>query len=133
MPRFTLLFTLALLLGACATPSPREREASRLEQIERHAGAPVDDFRLWQLQRWERLGPYKLLVWTRINEAWLLTVQKPCSGFEFANAITLTSTLNRVHRRFDALKFEHQTCRIDEIRPVDGKALKREGRSPDSD
>lgn len=128
MRRVAALLLVLTVLSACAANSPREREAQRLEQVERHAGPEVDDFRFWQMQRWERLGPQHLIVWTRINEAWLLRVQKPCSGFEFAHTIALTSTLNRVHRRFDALLFEQQRCRIEQIRPVDGRALKLERR-----
>lgn len=133
MRQTTLWLLLAIMLGACAANSPREREALRLEQVERFAGDPVEDFRFWQMQSWEPLGPLQLLVWTRINEAWLLRVQKPCSGFEFAHTIALSSTHNRVHRRFDAVLFDRQRCRIEEIRPVDGRALKqerREGRDP---
>jgi hypothetical protein len=121
------IFAFALLaLTACASVGPRERMAARLEEFERHAGAPVKDFRLWNMDSWEALGPETLAVWTRPNEAWLLTVDLPCRDLEFANAIALTSSVGRVHSRFDSVVFEHQRCRITEIRPVDGRALKAE-------
>lgn len=132
----TLLSVLSILLlssfvPAVATerPGPRERAAQRLAEAERHAGAPVEDFHFWDIQRWEHLGPLEVLVWTRLNEAWLLKLQRPCTGLDYATGIGLTSTANRVHRRFDAVVFEQQRCRIGEIRPVDGKALKAERRA----
>lgn len=120
---------LVMLASACSTTGPREREAENLAEFERHAGAPVESFHFWRMDRWETLGRDRLVVWTRLNEAWLLKVAEPCSGLEFANALALSSTNNRVYRSFDAVLFEKQRCRIAEIRPVDGKALKAEQRA----
>ena len=125
MTLFSSICAGALLLAACASPGPRAREAERLAEFESVAGAPVESFQFWDMQRWEVLGPSSVGVWTRVNEAWLITVETPCPGLEFANVIGVTSTLNRVSRAFDAIRFEQQRCRIDEIRPVDGKALKQ--------
>lgn len=122
--RPVVLPLLLAALAGCASPGPRERMAARLAEVEAHAGAPVESFHLWQLDRWETLGRAELMVWTRPNEAWLLRVDEPCRDLEFANALTLSSSVGRVHRRFDAVQFEHQRCRINEIRPVDGRALK---------
>ncbi len=117
--------SLTALLAACVSPGPREREAVRLAEFESVAGAPVEGFQFWTMQRWEVLGPTSVGVWTRVNEAWLITVEMPCNGLEFASVIGVTSTLNRVSRAFDAIRFEQERCRIKEIRPVDGKALKQ--------
>jgi len=122
--RAALAIGLIAVLAACATPGPRERQAARLAEFEAVAGEPVESFHFWDMQRWELLGPLSVAVWTRVNEAWLIHVDKPCVGLEFAQAIALTSTQNRVSRRFDAVRFENERCRIREIRPVDGKALR---------
>lgn len=113
------------LLAGCAGPSPREREAARLAQFESVAEPPVDSFRFWTLHKWESLGPEAIAVWTRLNEAYLLRVERPCFGLEYARAIAVSSTANTVTRRFDTVNFDHQKCRIAEIRPVDAKAVKR--------
>lgn len=126
------LITLCVLVAAgCASPGagPRERELARLEEVEPHAGAPVQDFHFWRIDRWEGLGPEALMLWTRPNEAWLIRVRLPCNGLEFAQTIALSSTHNRVYRAHDAVLFEHQRCRIGEIRPVDGRALKQARRA----
>ena len=120
---------LLLCAGCAAGGGPREREAARLALFERHAGAPVDQFRFWDLDRWEGLGKDAVAVWTRPNEAWLIRVLKPCVGLEHAQVIAVSSTLNRVHRNFDAVLFEHQRCRIAQIRPIDVRAMKAEQRA----
>lgn len=128
MPIRTILVTSMLSLAACATSGPgggpREREAAQLERYRAFAGAPVKDFHFWNLDRWEVLGETDLVVWTNPRDAYLLHVQRPCTGLDFANTIALTSTQQRVHARFDAVLFDNQRCRIAEIRPVDGQAVK---------
>jgi hypothetical protein len=119
-----LLTVVALLLAACASPGPAARMASRLAQVEALAGAPVESFHFWHLDSWESLGRRHLLVHTRINEGWLLQVDEPCPGLEFAVGIGLSSTSNRVYSRFDSVLFDRQRCRIADIRPVDIKALR---------
>jgi hypothetical protein len=128
----TLLSLCAAAAGTgCASPGvgPRERELARLEEVEPHAGAPVQDFHFWSIDRWEGLGPEHVMIWTRPNEAWLIRVRLPCNGLEFAQSIGLSSTQNHVYRAHDAVLFEHQRCRIAELRPVDGRALKQARRA----
>jgi hypothetical protein len=119
-----MLTFLALVLTACASPGPAERTASRLAQVQDFAGAPVESFHFWHLDSWESLGRRHLLVHTRIDEAWLLEVDEPCSGLEFAIGIGLSSSSNRVYSRFDSVIFGRERCRIAEIRPLDVKALR---------
>lgn len=121
----TGLLALLLALAACASDGgPRQREAVRLALFEQHAGAPVEHFRFWRLDRWEGLGRETVAVWTRPDEAWLVRVRAPCNGLEHATVLGLSSTLNRVYRAFDAVLFERQRCRIEQIQPVDVRAMK---------
>jgi len=131
MRRGVRWISMGWLLGlvACAAPGPAQRMAARLQQFEAVAGAPVESFHFWQLDRWEPLGERHVAVWTRVNEAYLIEVREPCSGLDFARSIALTSTQNRVQRRFDSVLFEHQRCRIESIRPVDGREFKRLARA----
>jgi hypothetical protein len=128
----TLLLSLALS-GCAADGGPRAREAARLALFEAHAGEPVENFRFWRMDRWEGLGRDAVAIWTRPDEAWLLRVQEPCTGLEYATVIGLSSNLNRVHRAFDAVLFEKQRCRIEQIRPVDARALKAAQRAAAGD
>ena len=125
---------LACVTAACAADGdgPRARDAARLALYSEHAGAPVKDFHFWTLDRWDVLGPLDLVVWTKPNEAFLLHVTRPCTGLDFAQTIGLTSTQQRVYSRFDSVLFENQRCRIDSIRPVDGKGYKVARRETDA-
>ncbi|GIX35705.1 MAG: hypothetical protein KatS3mg126_1484 [Lysobacteraceae bacterium] len=116
---------LAALLAGCAATGAAQRMATRLAEVESVAGSPVESFHFWDLHSWQPLGPRDLLVQTRVDEGWLIRVDEPCSGLEFATRIGLSSSQQRVYARFDEVLFERQRCRIREIRPVDLKALRR--------
>lgn len=126
--RIGLLGMLAFL-GACASTALKEREAARLAEFERYAGAPVEEIRAFQLRDFTSLGDTRLVVWTGVNRAYLLRLRAPCTGLEFQERIAITSTHSVVSRRFDTVRFEREQCRIDEIRPVDYKALKQARRA----
>ena len=116
-----LLLAMPLLaVGAGA----RERMAEKESEAANHAGEPVKSFRFLRMDHFEILGSNSILVWTRVNQAYLLTVDEPCFGLEFATAVGLSSSMNTVYRRHDDVVFKDQRCAIAEIRPVDVKALK---------
>ena len=118
-------FALALAaLGGCASSGPSERASLRLDQFEAAAGAPVDSFHFFDIQRWEQLGDEALAVWTRPNQAFLLDV-RPCRELEWTMGIGLTSTMNRVYARLDSVLAGDLRCQITQIRPIDVAALKK--------
>jgi hypothetical protein len=104
----------------------RETDEQTLARYMDHAGEPVDSFSyLGRFDSWRSLGRDKVVVWTGVNTAYLLTVQEPCQDLQFANRIGLTSTGSTVSRGFDSVRVGNdQTCRITEIRPVNYKDLK---------
>jgi hypothetical protein len=122
---------LMVLASGCSSPGPLQRMEARLVEVDSVSGAPVESFHFWNLDRWEPLGRKHVAVWTRINEAWLIEVQEPCSGLDFTHVIGLSSTGQRVYRKFDDVHFENQRCRIAEIRPIDVKALRALRREPE--
>ncbi len=124
-----LLLAGLLAVSAADASRYRDRQHAELVMYERYAQEPVDRIRtFFGIDRWQSLGSDKLVIWTSVNRAWLLTLTAPCSGIEFQHTIGISSTNSTIHRRFDKVQFEHQQCYIDEIRPVDYKTLKRERR-----
>ena len=125
-------FLPALLLGVAtiaaapviAREGLAERDAANLAEYEQFAGAPVDGFHFWDIDRYVRLGKSDVVVYTKINEAFLIRVEKPRPGLDFTHGISVTSTQRRVSQRFDFVQFEGQRCAIDEILPIDVKAYK---------
>lgn len=117
----TLMVIFALLVATSASAQTRETQEKRLSEYLPYSGEPVDRFQFWDLQRWELVGEYKVIVWPRLNEAFLLTVDAPCNDLEWTDKIGVTSSVHMVSQKFDSVVVGHQKCRINEIRPIDYK------------
>lgn len=121
---------LVLALAACAaSPSYLERQEVELARFEKHAGEPIDRIKAFRgVDQWQALSSLKLVIWTGVSRAYLLTMRAPCTGLEFQKAIAVTSSNNIIDVHFDTVRFEQQVCYLSEIRPVDYKALQQERR-----
>jgi hypothetical protein len=124
--RLFLAATAALAVAACSSVPYAQRISARQAAYAAAAGEPVRSFRFFELYSWEPLGNSQLAIYTRPNEAYLVTVMGPCPDLEFTNAIGLTSNLNEVQVRFDKVITGRRDfpCTIGEIRPVDLGKLK---------
>ena len=119
------------LLGACATDG-RMLEADRLALYQTHAGAQVDSFRYTgsSLNGWTPLGDDAVAVWTRPNQAYLLTFTGSCPDLTFAQAISVSNQFQTVYKNFDTVTPINSgssnliPCRIREIRPLDVAAIR---------
>jgi hypothetical protein len=123
-----IVLPLLLVLAACATSAP-PRESARLALYRAHAGAPVPSFRYFgRLDGWESFGDRTLAVWAHPGEAYLLDLDAPCNGLDFAIAIGLTSHTGMVSARFDDVLVRQSgpriPCRIQTIRPLDVAAIR---------
>lgn len=118
---------LAISASACA--QTREVQDKNLAAYLEYAGEPVDHFRFWNLTSWELVGPQKLVVWPTLKEAYLLTVDQPCTDLEWAKAISITSSAHTVSARFDSVDVGREKCRIMEIRPIDYAQYKKDRRA----
>jgi len=50
-----------------------------------YAGEPIDHFTwLGRYDGWEPIGRYELVVFTGVNDAYLLKVMPPCENLQFA-------------------------------------------------
>jgi hypothetical protein len=117
---FALVF--AVLLASPDRALAKDAHAA-LDKYLPYAGEPVDRFQFTQLQKWVLLDEYRIVVWPRLNQAFLLRVDPPCQDLEWAHQIGLTSSANVVSRRFDSVIVGDDKCRINEIRPLDLKAM----------
>ncbi|KAF1688157.1 hypothetical protein B1992_01705 [Pseudoxanthomonas broegbernensis] len=129
-----MLAVLALAVAAGCSSAPRLSDAERLAMYQAHAGEPVRGFSLFGgLQGWSPLGNRAMVVWTRPNQAWLLELVGPCHDLDYATAISVTSFGGQVQARSDSVmplgpmvgQVGRVPCRIDAIRPVDAKGVKR--------
>jgi Family of unknown function (DUF6491) len=110
----------AALLASCSGIPLKQREAAERNRFEAYAGKPVDHFTwLTRYDGWEPISPDQLVVWTDINQAYLITVFHPCTDLMFARRIGLTSTADTVYAHFDHVTAEGWRCIINTIQPVD--------------
>jgi len=124
-------FVAGLVLAAGAQAQTRKTQQENLDRYERYAGDPIDEFNFWTMYKWSLVGSEKVVVWPNINEAYLVTVEKPCPGLEWARGISVTSQqTHTVSRKFDFVKFGKGQCQIKEIRPIDYKRMMKDGPQP---
>ena len=124
-------FMLVLMaLGAtCVQAQTRETQQRNLERYLPFTGAPIDEFSFWSLYQWELVGPDKVVVWSTVKNAYLLTVMQPCSKLEWARAIGVTSNQRHVvSRTFDFVTVDGERCKIAQIRPIDYAAMRKQAR-----
>lgn len=123
----TQMILLLAVLGASACASNRPSEADRLAMYEAHAGAPVKQIRNVNAMGWERVDDQHVILSTRPTESWLLEVSGPCLDWGSGSPLLrLSSTGPYVMAKFDRILTEGSpvSCRIEEIRPIDVKAVR---------
>lgn len=132
---------LAVAVAACST-GPTLSTQERLDLYRQHSGAPVISFRIDRptgIQRWTPLGDQALAVWSSGNRGYLVELRNRCPGMLSAPRISITNSFGQVTTRMDSVVPRPATvagsgCRIESIRPIDGRALrdaKRELREAD--
>jgi len=123
LPRFVLA---TLLLPACGGIVRHDAQGPQLDRYLRYAGTPIEQFTyLGRFDSWQALSRNQLVVWTSINDAYLLSIADSCNDLQFAQRIGVSSTAGSVSR-LDTVSFDHQRCPIQEIRPVDYRQMRRD-------
>ena len=125
-----LLLTLVTVAGCSHGPTLTTQE--RLDLYRQHSGAPVLSFRLERMtgtQQWTPLGDQALAVWSTANRGHLLELRNRCPGMLSAGGIAITNSLGQVTARMDSVVPRRVgasglSCRIDTIRPIDGRSLR---------
>jgi len=123
-----LSMALALLAGV-AHADTREHEDEEFARYKQYAGAPIDEFPMFRMWKWQVVGPERIVIWSTINDAYLVRVEKPCVRLEWTHAVVVTQKMRqKVSKKFDYVVFGNQRCKIDEILPVDYKAMLKDGK-----
>jgi hypothetical protein len=134
MPTLTRLMTwvfAAAVLAGCVAPAPRKDDAAAEAKFLKFAGPPLDSFTyLGRYDGFRTLGPKEVVIFTTVNDAYLIRARDPCINLQFANRIGLTSSNRSVYRAFDFIIADHERCQIDTIRYVDYSAFKRDRDAP---
>ena len=129
MKTLTAIILAGVLASACATTptggSLLERSTGdkAYARYEPYLGEPVDSFTMFRHDSWEPVNRNQLVLWTGVNDAYLLTVMQPCQELPFANTVGVTTTVNRVSR-FDSVLVRGDRCPIELIQPIDVHRMK---------
>ena len=121
--RIVVPLALAAAFAAPCLADSRETQEKNYELYARHAGPPLEEIRQFRFHRWQQLGEGAIGVWSNPGELYLVEVEQPCNGLDFARNVGLSSTQRAVSVRFDYVTFEKQRCHITAIRRVDEKAM----------
>ncbi|WP_300621547.1 DUF6491 family protein [Dokdonella sp.] len=114
-----VLAALVAVVGEARADTP-ETQKKHLDEYTPYLMAPVDEFRFWSLYKWQLVGPDKIVVWSTIKDAYLLTVEEPCTQLQWTKSIGVTSQAShKVLRRMDAVIAGNDRCRIVQIQPID--------------
>ena len=122
-----VVLLMAALITACSGIPRRQQENEQLERYLRYAGPPVDHITyLGHYDNWQSVSRYQVVLWTNINDAYLITVRPPCEDLQFAQRIGVTQTANTISSRFDSVVVKGWRCQIQEIRPIDYLRMKKD-------
>jgi len=115
-------FILVLSLAACGSGLAR-RDGESLRYVD-YAGEPVTQITAMRgVDGWTPVSRNQLVIWTGINEAWLLKVWDNCPDLTFVNGIRVTRTGSTISR-FEKVIAGRDSCPIEEIRPIDTMRMK---------
>lgn len=122
MKKLPMLLVVMFMLTACGSDLLR-REGESLRYID-YAGAPVDQISaLRPIDGWTPVSRNQLVIWTGVNEAWLLRVWDNCPDLMFVNGVRVTRTASSISK-FDKVIAGRDSCPIQEIRPIDTARMK---------
>ena len=121
------------VLAAPAHAAADADDPFRLSLAIKHAGEPVEHVTFFPTKRggshysrsWEILGERQLLVWYGKDEAWLVDLRDSsgCRSLDRERNIAVSGGFADLKSN-GYIRTRYNTCRIEQIRPVDVDAMK---------
>ncbi len=115
------LLTLALVAAVasgCASGLSRSSGDRVLERYEPYIGEPIRGVTAFRMQSWQPVSRNQLILWTSINDAYLLTVSNNCPELMFTDTVRVTSTASNIST-LDQVLVRGDRCLIQKIQPID--------------
>lgn len=117
-----VLVLTALLTSACGSLKRNEQEPV-LAKYEPYVGEPIRGFTSFRLSSWQSVSRTQLILWTGVNEAYLVTVWDTCPDLQYTETIRVTSTTSEVST-FDQVLVGNDRCQIQHIQPIDVRRMR---------
>lgn len=118
------LALVAAVLSGCASGLTRSSGDRVLERYEPYLGEPIRGFTAFRMQSWQPVSRNQLILWTGINDAYLLTVSNNCPELMFADTVRVTSTASEIST-FEQVRVRGDRCPIQKIQPIDVRAWRK--------
>lgn len=122
MRTLLVLVMTALLTSACGALKRNEKEPI-LAKYEPYIGEPIRGFTSFRLSSWQSVSRTQLILWTGVNEAYLVTVWDTCRDLQFTETIRVTSTTSEIST-FDQVLVGRDRCQIQHIQPIDVRRMR---------
>ncbi len=135
-----LIIGFSLMIAACATPATMtqdERTDAYIEFIKSNKLESIQRITSFDFYSWTALGDEHLIINTRFNRPYLITLQRSCFDLSFANTIVIHRNGSSLHTKFDAISVMEPIsvkCFIKLIHPLSkeqAKAIKKIGYAED--
>ena len=129
MKSLTAILLAGVLAGGCATtggaaPGGTAGRAT-LDKYQPYLGEPVKSFTALQKDSWQPISRTQLVLWTTINEAYLLTVEgRGNHDLPFTQTGRRDLDDERRSRRSTRCIVRGDRCPITQIQPIDVRRMK---------
>jgi hypothetical protein len=124
MKNMLALALAAMVAGGCASGLARSSGDRVLARYEPYIGEPIRGFTAFRPQSWQPVSRNELILWTGINDAYLLTVSNTCPELMFADSVRVTSTGSQIST-FEQVQVRGDRCPIQKIQPIDIRAWRK--------
>ena len=113
----------SLVAAGCTAGTSVSRGEQAMDKYEPYLGEPIRSFTAFRIDSWQSVDRDRLILWTGINNAWLITISGSCPDLMFTDRIRVTSTGSQVST-FDKVIVRGDTCLIDKIEPINVRQMK---------
>jgi hypothetical protein len=118
MKTMLALALVAVVASGCASGLSRSSGDRVLERYEPYIGEPIRGFTAFRMQSWQPVSRNQLILWTSINDAYLLTITNNCPDLMFTDTVRVTSTASQIST-LDQVRVRGDRCPIQKIQPID--------------
>jgi hypothetical protein len=118
MKTMLALALVAVVASGCASGLSRSSGDRVLERYEPYIGEPIRGFTAFRMQSWQPVSRNQLILWTSINDAYLITITNNCPDLMFTDTVRVTSTASQIST-LDQVRVRGDRCPIQKIQPID--------------
>lgn len=120
-----VLMTAALASGCASNGLKRSSGERLLSKYEPYVGEPIQSFTAFRQESWQPISRTQLVLWTSINDAYLLTVANNCPDLMYTNAVSVSSTTSAIST-LDHVLVRGDRCQIQKIQPIDVRQMRKD-------